>query len=114
MHEMAVDIQDGGFTGYLTHNVRIPDFIKHSFWHYLVSYYFLLFPHFQGGDRAAARTLLLFPHFQGGGKPGPYPIRGLCYASYRVRAGLAPALASRDDYTSASTAPVFADVTIEA
>jgi len=28
--------------------------------------------------------------------------------------GLVPALVSRDDYTSASTAPVLADVTIEA
>jgi len=29
---------------------------------------------------------------QGGGKPGPYPIRCSLPISYRVRAGLAPAL----------------------
>ena len=30
---------------------------------------------------------------QGGGKPGPYPATKRCHVPYRVRAGLAPALA---------------------
>src|SRR6266568_672770 len=74
MHEMAVDIQDGGFTGYLTHNVRIPDFIEHSFWHYLVSYYF----HISRAGASPARTLygvcVMLRIGYGPGLPPPWPL----------------------------------------
>src|SRR6266567_1407924 len=117
MHEMAVDIQDGGFTGYLTHNVRIPDFIEHSFWHYLVSYYF----HISRAGASPARTLygacVMLRIGYGPGLPPPWPLAMIIRQTEIQSRGigtLAPALASRNDYTSASTAPVLADVTIEA
>src|SRR6266516_3074271 len=33
MYEMTVDIQYGGFSRNLSHDVSVPDFLKHCFWH---------------------------------------------------------------------------------
>src|SRR5436309_14604757 len=32
MHEVTVDIQNGGFSGCVTDNMGIPDLLKHGFW----------------------------------------------------------------------------------
>src|SRR6266568_5592604 len=33
MHQVAIDIENGGLSEYFTYNVSIPDFLKQSFWH---------------------------------------------------------------------------------
>ena len=32
MHQVAVNIENGGFAWHLTYDVSVPDFFKHCFW----------------------------------------------------------------------------------